>query len=315
VWPAGTVLVPKSGASTFLNHRALLGISGCVSSHLATITSKPDKALPAFLYYMLINVDAKKLVGDQDYPSLRLGRIGQSMIPLPPLFDQEKIVIELDRYEKVVDGARQVVMNYKPQLETDPKWQTVEIGSLYGIRYGVSESIPDKVAKTGIKIISTAEMKLDGSLDLTNIRRIAHKKEYEKFVLKPDTLLFNWRNAPKHVGKTALFERTDDRYIFASFLLALTRKSDHVLNKYAWFALNKLREEGYFKAKSKQAVNQTNFNASLLGRTKIPLPPLGVQRQIVAQIEEEQQLVQANRRLIELFEAKIRDRIKEVWGE
>jgi hypothetical protein len=44
---------------------------------------------------------------------------------------------------------------------------------------------------------------------------------------------------------------------------------------------------------------------------------------LVARIEEEQQLVvpaarlrlQANRRLIELFEAKIRDRIKEVWGE
>ena len=35
----------------------------------------------------------------------------------------------------------------------------------------------------------------------------------------------------------------------------------------------------------------------------------------VARIEEEQQLVQADRRLIELFEAKIRDGIKEVWGE
>lgn len=34
----------------------------------------------------------------------------------------------------------------------------------------------------------------------------------------------------------------------------------------------------------------------------------------VTRIEEEQHLVQANRRLIELFEAKIRDRIKEVWG-
>jgi type I restriction enzyme M protein len=35
----------------------------------------------------------------------------------------------------------------------------------------------------------------------------------------------------------------------------------------------------------------------------------------VTRIEKEQQLVRANRRLIELFEAKIRDRINEVWGE
>jgi len=50
---------------------------------------------------------------------------------------------------------------------------------------------------------------------------------------------------------------------------------------------------------------------------------MGTTTVFVARIEEEQQLVvpvarlrlQANRRPIELFEAIIRDRIKEVWGE
>lgn len=37
LFPKGTILFPKSGASTFLNHRAVLGIDGYVSSHLAAI--------------------------------------------------------------------------------------------------------------------------------------------------------------------------------------------------------------------------------------------------------------------------------------
>jgi type I restriction enzyme M protein len=36
--------------------------------------------------------------------------------------------------------------------------------------------------------------------------------------------------------------------------------------------------------------------------------------EIVARIEEEQKLVDANKKLIELFEEKIKEKIAEVWG-
>jgi len=48
---------------------------------------------------------------------------------------------------------------------------------------------------------------------------------------------------------------------------------------------------------------------------KIPLPEIEIQRQIVAQIEKEQELVNASKQLIEIFEQKIKDRIARVWGE
>ncbi len=38
-------------------------------------------------------------------------------------------------------------------------------------------------------------------------------------------------------------------------------------------------------------------------------------KQIISQIEEEQKLVDANKKLIELFEKKVKDKIDEVWGE
>ena len=47
---------------------------------------------------------------------------------------------------------------------------------------------------------------------------------------------------------------------------------------------------------------------------KIPLPPIEIQQQIVAQIEKEQKAVEATKDLITLFEQKIKDKISEVWA-
>jgi type I restriction enzyme S subunit len=68
----GTILFPKSGASTFLNHRVVLGVEGCVSSHLATIVADEKQAHPRFLLYFLSTIAAQDLVQDHAYPSLNL---------------------------------------------------------------------------------------------------------------------------------------------------------------------------------------------------------------------------------------------------
>ena len=47
----------------------------------------------------------------------------------------------------------------------------------------------------------------------------------------------------------------------------------------------------------------------------VSLPPLDEQRKIVNQTEEEIAIVEQNKRLIEIFEKKIGDKISEVWGE
>ena len=50
-----------------------------------------------------------------------------------------------------------------------------------------------------------------------------------------------------------------------------------------------------------------------LERIKIPLPPFSIQQQIVTRIEQEQQLINANKQLIQIFEQKIKDEINKLW--
>jgi type I restriction enzyme M protein len=51
-----------------------------------------------------------------------------------------------------------------------------------------------------------------------------------------------------------------------------------------------------------------------LERIKIPLPPLATQQVIVAELDAEQALVNANRDLISRFEKKIQTTLARVWG-
>ncbi|PKN33201.1 MAG: N-6 DNA methylase [Deltaproteobacteria bacterium HGW-Deltaproteobacteria-19] len=280
------------------------------------IIKDSDRTNPSFVAYMVTNLveTMKNVASGGTFKEISKTNISRLGIPLPPFKVQKDIVSQLDRYKKIIDGARQVIDNYIPEIKIDPDWKMVDIGDVYDIQYGVSESIPDKIDCTGINIISTAELKLDGALDLSSIRKITFKDEYRKYILRPDTLLFNWRNAPKHVGKTAIFNDTDQQYIFASFLLALTKKSNDIENKFCWIWLNRLRREEYFKRHSRQAVNQTNFNAELLKNTKLPLPELNIQRNIIARIDEEQRLVKATFNLIKMYENKIKEDINDLWG-
>ena len=62
IFPKGTILFPKSGASTFLNHRVMLGIDAYVSSHLATIKGDNTKVLDSYLLYILQTIDAANLL-------------------------------------------------------------------------------------------------------------------------------------------------------------------------------------------------------------------------------------------------------------
>jgi restriction endonuclease S subunit len=73
--------------------------------------------------------------------------------------------------------------------------------------------------------------------------------------------------------------------------------------------LNSINLEIYITGCAQPKINQDKIN-----NMQIPFPPLDVQKEIVARIDEEQKLVDANNKLIELFEGKIKEKIADVWG-
>jgi len=314
--PAETVLVSS---------RATIGRVALAQHPVSTnqgfkniVVVDKNRVSPKYIAYIVTHLVPRmvELASGGIFKEISKRNFSTLQIPLPPISIQNELIEEIDGYLRIIAGARQIVNNYRPIIRINPEWEAVLVGNMYDISYGVTVSIPQNEDENGIKIVSTAEVGLDGSLDLSNIRKVKYEGKYEKFVLEPNSLLFNWRNAPKHVGKTALFLADDDKYISASFLLSLKNKNPECVdNRFIWCALNNLRETGYFMRNARQAVNQANFNGDQLSKTVLRVPDIETQRMIMTKIEEEIAIVEQNKRLIEIFEQKIKDRIAEVWGE
>jgi type I restriction enzyme S subunit len=114
-FPKGTILFPKSGASTFLNHRVMMGVDGYVSSHLATISPKNDLVLGRYLLHFLTTVMAQDLIQEHAYPSLNLPVISEIPVNLPPLPEQQRIVGILD---EAFDGIATAKANAERNLQS-----------------------------------------------------------------------------------------------------------------------------------------------------------------------------------------------------
>ncbi|MDD3006028.1 MAG: restriction endonuclease subunit S [Candidatus Pacebacteria bacterium] len=117
----GTILIPKSGASTFLNHRVVLGIDSYVSSHLATVLADDKKIITKYLFNIVCFIDARNLTNNPDYPSLRTENIKEIKVALPKINEQKAIVEIIDKIDnsleaiknniKSIENLRNVIIN------------------------------------------------------------------------------------------------------------------------------------------------------------------------------------------------------------
>ena len=309
----GTILFPKSCASTFLNHRVMLVIDSYVSSHLATIKSDEEKIIPNFLFQLLCKIDAKNLTENQNYPSLRLKDIEQIKIPLPPLEIQKEIVAEIEGYQKIIDGAKAVVENYKPHIQIDPEWEMVELSEYCDFKRGpFGGSLKKEIfVKKGYLVYEQYHAIND---DFTFGRYFITQEKYKemiKFKVQCGDLLISCSGT---MGRISIIPDNAREGIINQALLRL-RPLENVIGKFVKYYLESDEiQEKFFRDQSGVAIQNV---ASVKILKKIPFPklPISFQQEIVARIEKEQELVNTNKELIEIFEQKIKDRIVRVWGE
>ncbi len=232
-------------------------------------------------------------------------------IPLPPLEIQQQIVTEIESYHKIIDGAKQVVNNYKPSIKINPDWEVVELMELCDKITDGSHFSPDTVSE-GFPYVTVRDID-NGYIDLINCKKI-NEKSYSELVksgCKPqiNDVLFSKDGT---VGKVALVYFKADFVVLSS--LAIIRPNVSLISpEFLCYIL----QSDYALT---QAINLKGGVAIKrvvlkdLKTIKIPKLSIDEQVEIVRKIDEEMALVTSNKRLIEIFEQKIKDKINEVWG-
>ncbi len=229
-------------------------------------------------------------------------------IPLPPPDVQKEIVVEIEGYQKVIDGARAVLDNYRPHIPMRPDWPVVSLGEICRPEYGFTEKGMDQGDARFIRI---TDISADGILRQQDQKFISLTDEARPSLLAKGDLLVARTGAT--FGKTVLFEE-EYPAVFASYLIRLRFPTDLVNPRYYWvFA----QSDAYWSQANALMTGggQPQFNGNALVQIKFPLPPLATQQAIVAEIEAEQLMVAGNRELIERFQKKIQATLARIWGE
>ncbi len=114
---AGTILFPKSGAAILTNSRAALGRDAYIVSHLAAVEPNPSILNNLWAFYWLCTVDMSQFIDNPSYPSLRLSKIKELSLPLPPLSEQRRIVVYLEAVQVKIKALKEAQASTNAELQ------------------------------------------------------------------------------------------------------------------------------------------------------------------------------------------------------
>jgi len=303
-----TITVSASGAySGFVSYFDIpIWASDCT-------TIKPldnSEVLTKYIYYILKykQSDIYKLQQGMGQPHVYAKDLEKIQIPLLPIEEQKKIVEELDRYQRIIDGARMVIDNWKPEIEIDPEWEKAKLGELCDVRDGTHDS--PKYVNHGIPLITSKNLK-EGVIDFSNVNYVSeedHKKISKRSEVSEGDIIFAMIGT---IGNPVIVKK-DREFSIKNVALIKFLKQSKVLNTYIKLLLESpYTEENLYNLS--RGGTQKFISLKNIREFVIPIPPASSQKEMVKQYEEYLRINNLNRKLITEVEVKMQNKIKKLF--
>ena len=267
-----------------------------------------------YLYHLLKTLDLPSLRGGAGIPGLnRKDVYDKYKLPLPPLEVQREIVAEIEGYQRVIDGARAVIDNYRPQIVVDPEWPMVELGKVCEVKGGKRLPKGEQLMEspTNHPYIRVVDFR-DQSVRLDDLKFISEAihGQIARYTISSTDVYISIAGTigimgtiPDHLDGANLTENAAklsfDETRFDKRFLATIGNGELVQSQIRSLT---------------HAVGVPKLALERIKTLRFPVPPIETQQAIVAEIEAEQSLVAANRELVERMEGKIRAAIGRVWS-
>ena len=226
---------------------------------------------------------------------------------------QQEIVAEIEGYQKVIDGARAVVENYRPHIHIDPDWPMVELGQACHFKRGPFGGSLKKETFTreGYAIYEQSHAI---SNDFSSFRYFIDTEKFRQmigFEVLPKDLIMSCSGT---MGRTAIVPEYAPPGVINQALLRI-RVTERILTSFLKLWMDSPEFQQSIENVTYGAAIRNVASVRVLKALEVPLPALETQATVVAEIEDELALVDANRELIDRFEKKIQDAIARVWGD
>jgi type I restriction enzyme S subunit len=176
-------------------------------------------------------------------------------------------------------------------------------------------SIKQGKSESGIPI-TRIETIADGSINLNKVGYASIKDEkFEDYYLKPGDILMSHINSIPHLGKVAIFDKTNVKLIHGMNLLCLRPKNGILNSKYIFYFFKNPTFLISIRKITKKSVNQASFNVSSLLNFQIPLPPLPEQIAIANLLSKAEALIAKRKESLALLDVYLKSTFLELFGD
>ena len=193
---------------------------------------------------------------------------------------------EIEGYQKVIDGARAVVENWRPRIAVDPEWPVV----------GFQKACKTVTPPRKIKAREFTDHGRYPIIDQSQNDVAGYTDDKDACLDAEDGLVI-------FGDHTCVVKFVTGKFVQGADGVKILRSDCSIEPKFLYYFMSThpVPHDGYRR------------HFSLLTRTTVMVPPKDIQREIIAELDDEEQLVDANRRLIERMEVKVREVVGRVW--
>ena len=227
-----------------------------------------------------------------------------TIIPIPPREEQERIVAELDCLSGVIERKREQLREFDAlaqsifyQMFGDPitnekGWEVKNLGEVCDVRDGTHDS-PKYLEYSDYVLITSKNITNDGNIDFSTANYIS-KEDYESinkrsYVESGDIIMAMIGT----IGKPIIVKETDKKFCIKNVALIKFGCSTMVINTYIQAMLNNPDYGQYIQSQNKGGT-QKFVALGTIRNLLIPLPSMEIQQQFadkIEAIEKQKQLI------------------------
>ena len=299
ICPKGTVI---SACSASIGNQAITTVDCYTNQTFIGLVVNPELLYNEYLYYFLESKsnDLQKMGQGATIKYISKDKYKKMLIPLPSVYDQQRIVAELDCLNEMIAVKQEQLKEFDKLAQSifydmfgDPshnekQWELKSLKDISNekLSYGSGASAISYDGQT--RYIRITDINDKGEL---NDDIVSPSVYDEKYLLNDGDILFARSGAT--VGKTYCHNSKNGQCIYAGYLIRLVPNKELVLPSYVFSYTKTLYYRSFVEA-AQRAVAQPNINAKQYGDLLICIPPLSLQQQFaekISAIEAQKELV------------------------
>lgn len=275
-----------------------------------TITFTPDKIKinPKYLFYVMKDNTLSRRGAGQ--PFMAKGDVEKYKIPLPPISVQKEIVEQIEVKQNAIDHAKAIIQN----LERERRYFGQALRKLEGVEWvelgELFEKVGDQinpqnssgeVVYIGLENIESNSGNIVGEIN-TEIKSIRSIKN----VFKESDILYG--KLRPNLNKVWLSDR---KGICSTDILVLRKKKEE-MNPWLYTIILRSEEFNAEVLKGLKGAQLPRVSFDYLSKIRIPYLAEELQERYLSDLKNEEEVIKANKKLIEIYEQKISDVLSEI---